>query len=152
MSGAVIHALLLAVTLLIADRSVGGANEPIGHAGPGRSDSGRDYDVPPKLLRAATPEYPQAAYETGREGTVELELRIDAQGRVAHARVTKSIAELDRAALICVSNWRFIPAQRRGQPVPSVATAMVTFKRPSKAKPTKARGQAVQRTTCSPDA
>jgi TonB family protein len=116
---------MLAMTLLIADRGVGAAG-----------------DVPPKLLSTAIPEYPKAAYETGREGTVVLELLIDAEGRVVDARVTKSIPEFDGAALACVSQWRFIPAQRRRRPVPGRATAMVIFKRPSKARPTTARGEA----------
>jgi TonB family protein len=120
-----ISVLMLAMTLLIADRGVGAAG-----------------DVPPKLLSTAIPEYPKAAYETGREGTVVLELLIDAEGRVIDARVTKSIAKFDRAALACVSQWRFIPAQRRGRPVPAKATALVIFKRPSKARPTTARGEA----------
>jgi protein TonB len=97
--------------------------------------------VPPKLLRTAIPEYPKAAYETGREGTVVLEILIDAEGRVVDARVTKSITQFDRAALACVSQWRFMPAQRRGRPVQAKATAMVIFKRPSKGRLTTARGE-----------
>jgi TonB family protein len=115
---------MLVMTLLIADRSVGA-----------------EGDVPPKLLSTAIPEYPRAAYETGREGTVILELVIDAEGRVMDARVTKSIPEFDGAALACVSQWRFIPAQQRGRPVSAKATALVIFKRPSKARPTTARGE-----------
>jgi TonB family protein len=116
---------MLAMTLLIADRSVDAAD-----------------DVPPTLLSTAIPEYPKAAYETGREGTVVLELVVDAEGRVMDARVTKSIPEFDGAALACVGQWRFIPAQRRGRPVPAKVTALVIFKRPSKARPTTARGEA----------
>jgi TonB family protein len=142
MSRAAADALVLAVTLLIADGAVGIAGESIWHPHPGPSHSRRDFDLPPKLLRTTTPEYPQAAYGTGREGTVVMELLIDAEGRLVDARVTKSIAEFDRAALACVSRWHFIPAQRRGRPVPAMATAMVTFKRPSKATPTSARGPA----------
>lgn len=137
-----VSVLMLAMTLLMADRSFAVADEPIWHSGSDQYDSEPAYDVPPKLLRTATPEYPKAAYEPGREGTVVLEILIDAEGRVMDARVTKSIAEFDRAALACVSQWRFIPAQRRGHPVPAKATAMVIFKRPPKARPTTARGEA----------
>ena len=113
--------MLMLAILLIADRSVGAAG-----------------DVPPELLSTAIPEYPKAADETGREGTVVLELLIDAEGRVVDARVTKSIPEFDGAALACVSQWRFIPAQQRWRPVPAKVTALVIFKRPSKARPTTA--------------
>ena len=60
-------------------------------------------------------------------GVNQVEILIDATGRVAKARVVKSIPELDAAALECVRDWVFQPAQKAGHPVSTVASAPVTF-------------------------
>ncbi|PYQ42414.1 MAG: energy transducer TonB, partial [Acidobacteria bacterium] len=52
---------------------------------------------------------------------------IDKTGRVAKARVVKSIPELDAAAIQCVMEWEFRPAQKGGQPVATIASAPITF-------------------------
>jgi TonB family protein len=57
-----------------------------------------------------------------------VEILIDKTGGVAKARVVKSIPELDEAALQCVRDWVFRPAQKAGEPVATVASAPVTFK------------------------
>ena len=91
-----------------------------------------DYDVGPKATRTAIPEYPRGAYELGVEGTVVLEIVVDVKGRVARARVVKSIPELDAAALACVKKWRFTPARKEGRPVAALAAATITFRRADK--------------------
>jgi protein TonB len=65
---------------------------------------------------------------------VKVEILIDKTGRVAKTRVVKSIPELDAAALECVRDWVFQPAQKGGQPVSTVASAPVTFKITDKKK------------------
>jgi len=86
-----------------------------------------DYDQPPRLVRAATPIMPQEAFVKGIQGTVEVEILIDETGKVASARVTRSIPALDKAALECVYKFVFLPARKQGRPVAAVAEAPVKF-------------------------
>ena len=86
-----------------------------------------DTDQPPVPLHITQPRYPPAAFHNGISGTVEVEILIDKTGHVAKARVVRSIPELDAAALQCVKEWEFRPAQKAGQPVATVASAPITF-------------------------
>jgi protein TonB len=86
-----------------------------------------DYDQPPRLVRAATPIMPQEAFVKGIQGTVEVEILIDETGKVAQARVTRSIPALDKAALECVYKFVFLPAKKHGRPVAAIAEAPVKF-------------------------
>jgi TonB family protein len=87
----------------------------------------QDTDQPPVPLHITQPRYPPAAFQKGISGTVGLEILIDKTGHVAKARVVRSIPELDAAALQCVMEWEFRPAQKAGQPVATVASAPITF-------------------------
>jgi protein TonB len=87
-----------------------------------------DYDRPPRPLRMPRPEYPSEAFVKKVEGTVVLQILIDEHGRVAQARVVRSIPMLDQAALHAVRTWAFIPALRGGQPVATLALAPVSFR------------------------
>jgi protein TonB len=87
-----------------------------------------DPDRPPSPVKLSKPRYPQEAFVKRIEGTVELEILIDALGRVIEARVTKSIPLLDAAAIETVREWRFTPAIKNGQPVAALARAPVTFR------------------------
>ena len=87
-----------------------------------------DYDRPPRLLKQTRPRYPQEAFVKKVEGTVVLELLIDAAGRVARARVVQSVPALDAAALEAVREWVFSPAIKQGRPVPTAAMAPVSFR------------------------
>ncbi|HVQ28269.1 MAG TPA: TonB family protein [Vicinamibacteria bacterium] len=87
-----------------------------------------DYDQAPRPIKITRPVYPQEAFIKKVEGIVELEILIDATGRVVHARVTKSIPLLDQAAIQCVYLWQFSPAVKRGRPVATRANAPVTFR------------------------
>ena len=74
------------------------------------------------------PLYPQEAFVKKIEGIVLLEILIDSHGRVADARVLRSIPQLDAAAIAAVRQWLFRPAIRNGRPVPTVANAPITFR------------------------
>ena len=87
----------------------------------------QDTDQPPVPLHITQPRYPPAAFHNGISGTVQLEILIDKTGRVAKARVVKSIPELDAAAIQCVMEWEFRPARKGGQPVATIASAPITF-------------------------
>jgi periplasmic protein TonB len=87
-----------------------------------------DHDRPPRPIHMTRPRYPQEAFVKKVEGTVHLEIVIDAEGRVVDARVVGSIPLLDAAALFTVKEWRFLPATRDGRPVPARASAPITFR------------------------
>ena len=87
-----------------------------------------DYDQPPRLLKQTKPQYPQEAFIKKIEGTVVLEILIDAAGRVAQARILHSIPALDEAARQTVLQWVFAPAVKHGRPVATIAQAPVAFR------------------------
>lgn len=86
------------------------------------------FDIPPKAKRLAKPKYPRTAFGNRVEGTVIVELMIDAKGKVTEARIIQSVPELDDAALECVKKWRFEPAKKAGKPVAAVANAPIRFR------------------------
>ena len=92
----------------------------------GRADDA--YDQPPRMIENVRPQYPSDAFSKKIEGTVELEILIDATGAVTQARIVKSIPLLDRAAVKCVFQWRFSPARKNGQSVATRANAPITFR------------------------
>jgi TonB family protein len=85
-----------------------------------------DYD--PRPVHMPKPNYPLQAFQEGIEGTVLVEILIDAEGRVARSRVVESVPGLDEAALAAVREWRFIPARKEGKAVPALAHVPVSFK------------------------
>lgn len=91
-------------------------------------DARQLMDSPPKLLVQTKPTYPRTAFDQKLEGTVMLELLINELGRVSHAEIRRSLPGLDEAALACVRDWQFDPAQRSGRPVACVALAPVGFR------------------------
>jgi periplasmic protein TonB len=87
-----------------------------------------DYDTPPRPIKQPRPQYPQEAFIKKIEGTVLVEILIDAQGRVARARVVQSVPMLDAAALQTVYQWVFMPAIKHGKPVATLAHIPVAFR------------------------
>ena len=61
------------------------------------------------------------------EGTVTLEALVDERGRVADARVVKSIPLLDQSALAAAKQWEFKPAMLNGEPVPVLVMLELEF-------------------------
>jgi protein TonB len=71
-----------------------------------------------RLLRGVAPAYPAQARAEGVEGTVDLELVVDAAGSLERARVVRGVGHgLDDAALAAVRAFRFTPATKGGHPV-----------------------------------
>lgn len=93
-----------------------------------------DYDQAPRPVKITRPTYPKAAFKKGIEGTVNLEIVIDREGRVSKTRVLQSVPGLDEAALECVYAWTFKPAMKDGVAVATVAHAPITFSRSVKPK------------------
>jgi TonB family protein len=81
----------------------------------------------PIKLKHVSPAYPQDAQDARVQGVVIIEARIEADGTVGRARVLRSIAMLDEAALDAVRQWEFTPTLVNGQPAPVIMTVTVNF-------------------------
>jgi len=83
----------------------------------------------PRKLKNVPPHYPMAAREARRQGTVVLEASITESGCVRSARVVQGVApDLDLAAMISVSQWRYTPTPLDGKPVTVLMTITVNFR------------------------
>jgi protein TonB len=81
----------------------------------------------PSKTKHVPPIYPPMAKAAGVEGVVIIETLIDPKGRVQEARVLRSIALLDQAALDAVKQWEFVPTLLHGTAVPLILTVTVQF-------------------------
>jgi protein TonB len=77
------------------------------------------------------PDYPPLSRRLGEQGTLRLHLAIGTDGTVEAARIEVSSGHqrLDNAAVEWVkAHWRYEPALQGVKPIPSTATAEVTFR------------------------
>lgn len=85
----------------------------------------------PQLVTFVEAEYPGAARDAGRSGTVVLQLTIDAEGKVTSADVLESAGhDFDQAARAAALRFLFSPARRSGAPVPSRIAYEYSFQLP----------------------
>lgn len=88
--------------------------------------------VPNVDARAALmpPVYPEDALKQGQGGTVMLLVAIDAHGNVIKADVESPLPQdnFAKAALAAVGKWKFAPATKDGEAVPSRIRVPVEFK------------------------
>jgi TonB family protein len=68
----------------------------------------------PRVVYRGTTDYPAVARDAGVQGVVRLIALVDTTGAVLEARIVRSIAELDSAALAQVRSIRFEPVVRDG--------------------------------------
>jgi periplasmic protein TonB len=81
----------------------------------------------PRKLVDVRPIYPEIARAAHAEGVVIIEATIDVRGNVTAARVLRSHALLEQAALEAVRQWTFTPTLLNGVPVPIIMTVTVNF-------------------------
>lgn len=81
----------------------------------------------PAKIKHVPPAYPPMAQQARIEGIVIIEAVIGTDGRVKEARVLRSKALLDDAALQAVRQWVFTPTTLNGVPVPVIMTVTVNF-------------------------
>jgi protein TonB len=81
----------------------------------------------PTVTKSVKAEHPAVAMQARVQGTVIVEALVDEQGRVADARVVKSIPLLDRAALDAAKQWEFTPTVINGEAVPVLVTLEMNF-------------------------
>ena len=81
----------------------------------------------PRKLKDVKPVYPTSAMVAQVRGNVLIEATIGTDGKVHNARVIRSIAELDQAALDAVRQWEFEPSRVNGVPVAVMMVIIVSF-------------------------
>ena len=84
----------------------------------------------PGYLRNLHPSYPEDARAAGQQGTVMLHVRVDALGKVASVRISRSSghSSLDERARSTVANqWSFKPAKAGGVPIASEVIIPIRF-------------------------
>ncbi|HET8942534.1 MAG TPA: energy transducer TonB [Rudaea sp.] len=86
---------------------------------------------PAELIKAASPEFPAAAYRRKQSGWVEVLFTVDLDGKVIDAKVNASEPRrvFDSAALDAVRKWVFKPRLENGKPVQERVTRRIEFKR-----------------------
>lgn len=87
--------------------------------------------IDPRYKRRFQPDYPPTSRRLGEEGSVVLQVYVDAEGKVTEAKVQTSsgFSRLDEAALNHAKRaWRFTPASEDGKPVATWHSVKVTFK------------------------
>jgi len=83
----------------------------------------------PRLVDKVEPEYAEEARVAKYQGTVVVAITIDTDGTVQDMRVVRGLGlGLDEKALQAISQWKFTPGARDGQPVPVMATIEVNFR------------------------
>ena len=81
--------------------------------------------VPTKQVQPVyTPELMRARIQ----GTVPVEVLVDETGKVADARVLRSVPLLDDAALAAAKQWEFTPTLLNGEPVPVLLMLEMNFR------------------------
>jgi TonB family protein len=81
----------------------------------------------PTKTKNVPPVYPAVAKTARVGGTVIVEATIGPDGKVADARVVKSVPLLDQAALDAVRQWEYAPTRVRGVAVPVIITVAINF-------------------------
>ena len=115
---------LVAEAATLANRAAALADRAAGASAPIRA--GGNIRTPTKV-RDVPPVYPPIAQSARISGVIILEVTIAADGRVADAKVLRSIPLLDQAALDAVRQWEYTPTLVNGVPVPVIMTVSVSF-------------------------
>jgi TonB family protein len=83
----------------------------------------------PVVIYKRDPDYTEEARRAKLNGSVMLKIVVGADGLAKDIQVVKSLGlGMDEKAMEAVSEWRFRPAERNGQPVDFPATIEVTFR------------------------
>jgi TonB family protein len=84
---------------------------------------------PPKPLHTPDPDYTEEARQKRLQGTAELMVVVNDNGFPEILELVKGLGDgLDVRALEAISEWRFQPATRKGEPVAVMAVVQMTFK------------------------
>jgi protein TonB len=83
-----------------------------------------------QLVKSAAPEYPPEAYRQRKEGWVEVEFTVDANGNVTDPKVANAEPKglFNNAALAAVKRWTFKPRMENGKAVEERMSRRIVFK------------------------
>lgn len=84
----------------------------------------------PQLVREVKPHYTADAMRAKVQGAVLLECVVLPDGTVGDVKIVKSLDNvfgLDEEAIKAAKQWRFVPGQRLGEPVPVWVTIELSF-------------------------
>jgi TonB family protein len=82
----------------------------------------------PRLITHSNPEFSEEARSAKYQGTVIVSMHVDNTGQTRNLRIVHPVGMgLDRKALETVSQWRFDPAMRDGEPVDMDLAVEVDF-------------------------
>lgn len=89
----------------------------------------RDLDVQPHALRVIRPDYPADADRRRLSGTLRLQLKLEADGRVSDIAVVSATPPgvFEDSALKAFRDARFAPAQKNGRPVRALVVIEVVY-------------------------
>jgi len=82
------------------------------------------------LIKKVAPVYPQTALRMRIEGSVELVATISKTGEITHVKVVSGDAQLSKAAVDAVKQWKYKPYLLNGEPVEIQTQVTVNFKLP----------------------
>ncbi len=98
------------------------------HSEAGAFRSGNGVTAP-RLAYKIEPKYSEQARLIRLQGTVVLSIHVSPEGTPQKFHLKRGLGfGLDEEAFAAVSQWRFQPGTREGQPVPVVATIEVNFR------------------------
>jgi TonB family protein len=85
--------------------------------------------TPPRAITFANPEYSDEARSKRIQGVVLVSALVNEEGNPIDFRVERSLGYgLDEKAIECVSQYRFTPAMRDGQPIALRVTIEINFR------------------------
>jgi len=81
-------------------------------------------------LHNPAPVYPRLSKRRGEQGQVLLRVQVTPQGHADRVNIKQSSGSvrLDKAAQQTVRQWRFVPAQKNGQPITAWVIVPIIFK------------------------
>ena len=92
--------------------------------------------LPPRLISRPEPEYSFPARVMKLQSDIMAELVIEADGSVRRIEIFRpSGFGLDEQAVACLLKWKFLPAQKNGQPVPVEGNVKLRFHLPGMPPP-----------------
>lgn len=105
--------------------------QPITDAAERVSFMGDPELLPPRLIARSEPEYSFPARVLKLQADIMAELVIEANGAVRRIEIYRPTGfGLDEQAVACLMKWKFIPAQKGGQPVPVEGNVKLRFRLP----------------------
>jgi periplasmic protein TonB len=116
--------LTVAGLVFLSVVSIARAQEPSSVARPGQGVTA------PQVVREVKPVYTESAKKERIQGTVAMDVVIQADGSVGDVAVTRSLDKqhgLDDEAVKAVKQWRFAPGKKDGKAVPVLVEIEMSF-------------------------